>query len=68
MISSSRSCGQGVGGHAVSPDHRLGGDEGVDDRLLGRLDGRVEQRVDDDVTDRPHVVGEELRVILVFRG
>ena len=58
--------GEGVGGDAVPPDHRLGGDEGVDDRLLGRLDRRVEQGVDDDVADRPHVVGEELRLILVF--
>ena len=27
------------------PDHRLGGDQGVDDRLLGRLHGGLEERV-----------------------
>ena len=59
---------EGVGGHPVSPDHRLGGDERVDDRFLGRLDGRVEHRVDDEVADRPHVIGEELGVILVLGG
>lgn len=58
---------QRMGGDAVAPGHRLGGDQGVDDRLLGRLDGRVEDGVDDDVADRPHVIGEEFRVVLVFR-
>ena len=38
---------QGVSGDPVAPDHRLGRDERVDDRLLGRLDDAVEQRVDD---------------------
>ena len=35
---------QRVGRDPVAADHRLGGDERVDDRLLGRLDVAVEQR------------------------
>ena len=38
--------GQGVGGDPVAAGHRLGGDQRVDDRLLGRLDDGVEQGVD----------------------
>ena len=45
-----------VGRDAVAADHGRGGDQRVDDRLLGRLDDRVEQPVDDDVADGPDVV------------
>jgi hypothetical protein len=36
---------QGDDRAAIDPGHRLGGDQGVDDRLLGRLHRRLEQRV-----------------------
>ena len=49
IVSSEPVVGQGVGRDPVAAGHRLGGDEGVDDRLLGRLDRRVEQRVDREV-------------------
>ena len=44
---------ESIGRHPVSTDHRLRGDEAVDDGLLGRFDDRIEQRRDVRVDDRP---------------
>ena len=37
---------QAMRGDAIAPGHRLGGDQRVDDRLLGRLDRGLDQRVE----------------------
>ena len=47
MTSSSRSCGRAWAVIPSRPVIVVGGDQRVDDRLLGRLDDAVEQRVDD---------------------
>src|SRR5262245_6758690 len=39
----------------VTAGHRLGGDEGVDDRLLGRLHRRLEERVEPSVHHGPDI-------------
>src|SRR5258705_8895096 len=44
-----------VGRDRVAAGHRFGGDQGIQDRLLGRLDDALEQGADDVVVDRADV-------------
>ena len=61
IAATSRSWGSAWAVIAVAADHRLGGDEGVDDRLLGRLDRRVEQRVERRIEDHPQSADDVCR-------